>query len=188
MFAVAEKYTYTRYLTLGDDKRYEIIEGELFDMAPAPSLKHQAFSRNLQRLMMDFVYGKKLGHVFNAPADLRLDEFNVVQPDLIFINNSNSGILNEQNINGVPDLLVEILSPSTFHHDQERKKKLYEKFGVKEFWLIDPANEVIEVFTLQEGKYHLHSFAAEEGAVTSTVLEGFTISINEIRATEFDKE
>lgn len=66
MFAVADKFTYTRYLTLEDDKRYEIIEGELFDKAPAPSLKHQAFSRNLQRLMMDFVYGKKLGHVFNA--------------------------------------------------------------------------------------------------------------------------
>ena len=163
MFAVAEKYSYTRYFTLEDDKRYEIIEGELFDMAPAPSLKHQAFSRNLRRLMMDIGYGKKLGHVFNAPADPRLDEFNVVQPDLIFISNSNSGILNEQNINGVPDLLVEILSSSTFHHDQERKKTLYEKFSDKEFWLVDPANEVIEVFTLDKGKYNLHSFAAEQG-------------------------
>jgi len=188
MISAAEKFTYTKYLSLSDDKRFEIIDGELFDMSPAPSLKHQAFSRNLQRLVMEFVYSNKLGHVFNAPADVKLDEYNVVQPDLIFISNANSRVLTERNINGTPDLLVEILSPSTFHHDQERKKELYERFGVREFWLIDPANEVAEIFTLSNGKYELHAFVAQQGRVTSKVLEGFSFTIEEIRATEFDKE
>lgn len=83
---------------------------------------------------------------------------------------------------------MEILSPSTFHHDQKRKKELYERFGVREFWLIDPANEVAEIFTLSNGKYELHAFAAQQGRVHSRVLEGFSFTVEEIRATEFDKK
>jgi Uma2 family endonuclease len=188
MIAVAKKFTYTKYLQLDDDKRFEIIDGELFDMSPAPSLKHQAFSRNLRRLVMDYVYANKLGHVFNAPSDVRFDELNVVQPDLIFISHANEGILSERNISGSPDLLVEILSPSTFHHDQERKKALYEKFGVKEFWVVDPANEVIEIFSLNAKKYELLAFASQKGTVDSTVLKGFSVAIEQIRAKEFDKK
>lgn len=74
MISAAEKFTYTKYLSLSDDKRFEIIDGELFDISPAPSLKHQAFSRNLQRLAMEVVYSNKLGHVFDAPAGVKLDE------------------------------------------------------------------------------------------------------------------
>ncbi|WP_416866527.1 MAG: Uma2 family endonuclease [Imperialibacter sp.] len=188
MIAVAEKFTYSKYLQLDDDRRYEIIDGELFDISPAPTLKHQAISRNLQRLIIDYVYSKKLGHVFNAPSDVRFDEYNVVQPDLIFVSHANEGILTERNINGSPDLLVEILSPSTFHHDQERKKALYEKFGVKEFWVVDPANEVIDIFALNNGKYELLAFASQKGTVDSSVLKGFSVTIEQIRAKEFDKK
>lgn len=188
MIVVAEKFTYSKYLRLDDDKRYEVIDGELFDMSPAPTLKHQAFSRNLQRLIMDYVYGNKLGHVFNAPSDVRFDEHNVVQPDLIFVSTANENILTEQVVDGAPDLLVEILSPATFHHDQERKRDLYERFGVKEFWIVDPANEVVEIFVLKGGKYELFAFASQQGTVASNVLHGLTVSIDAIRPSEFDKK
>lgn len=84
--------------------------------------------------------------------------------------------------------MVEILSPSTFHHDRKRKKELYERFGVKEFWLIDPANEVAEIFTFSHGKYELQAFAAQQGRVDSKIPEGFSFAIEEIKATEFDKK
>jgi Uma2 family endonuclease len=81
---------------------------------------------------------------------------------------------------GAPDLIVEIISPSSFYRDQVEKKELYERFGVKEYWIIDPAKQVIQIFTLQENKYVLHAFIAEEGKVTSALLTGFQVSISEI--------
>jgi len=95
---------------------------------------------------------KKTGHIFDAPLDVRLDEYNVVQPDLIYISEKNKHIITEKNIQGAPDLMMEILSPSSFHHDQERKKAVYERFGVLEYWIIDPANQVIEIFSLSTNK------------------------------------
>src|SRR5690606_30869019 len=112
-------------------------------MSPSPNTIHQIYSRNIQYLLMTYVNKKKTGQVFNAPLDVRLDEYNVVQPDLIYISEKNKQIITEKNIQGAPDLMMEILSPSSFHHDQERKKALYERFGVLEYWIIDPANEVI---------------------------------------------
>lgn len=185
MIAIAEKFTYSQFLELDDGKRYEIINGELFDISPSPTIKHQAFSRNLQRILMDFVYGNKLGHVFDAPADVKLDEHNVIQPDLIYISHANESVITEMVIKGAPDLLVEILSPSTFHHDQERKKALYEKFGVKEFWVVDPANEVVEVFALVNQSYQLYAFAAQSGNVKSKLIDGLEFTIEQIRPTEF---
>ena len=180
-----EKFTYQDYLSLDDDKRYEIIDGELIEMSPGPNTIHQIYSRNIQNLLMAYVYKKKIGHVFNAPLDVRLDEYNVVQPDLIYISEKNKHFITEKNIQGAPDLMMEILSPSSFHHDQERKKVLYERFGVLEYWIIDPANQVIEIFSLEKEKYILHAFVAEKGVASSKLLRGFKVDIEKIKPTEF---
>jgi len=179
-----EKFSYQDYLALDDDKRYEIIDGELIEMWPSPNTIHQIYSRNIQYLLMTYVNKKKTGQVFNAPLDVRLDEYNVVQPDLIYISEKNKQIITEKNIQGAPDLMMEILSPSSFHHDQERKKALYERFGVLEYWIIDPANEVIEIVSHEIVQYILHAFVAEKGVAASKLLKGFKVDIEKIKPTK----
>jgi Uma2 family endonuclease len=157
----------------------EIIENELF-MSPAPSTEHQRIIRKLVQKMLHFVEQKILGEVFFAPFDVIVDENNVVQPDIIFISNQNLEKLTKRGFEGVPDLVVEIISPSTFYRDSYEKKDFYEKIGVKEYWLIEPANRVIEVFVLENGKYHLHSLVVEKGTAQSKILEGFEAVAKEI--------
>lgn len=176
-----KKWTYHDYLQLDEDIIFEIIEGEQ-QMAAAPNWQHQNISQNLERLLDFYVQQKKLGKIFHAPVDVVLDENNVIQPDIIFISQANLKILRKEHpgIIGVPDLVVEIVSPSSFHRDVHQKKDLYEHFQVREYWIIEPATATVEVFVLENGKYQLLAFAAEKGVVTSKVLEGFQINIAEI--------
>lgn len=172
-------WTYQQYLELDDEQRYEIIDGELI-LSPAPSTRHQAISLELVLRMNAWVGERNLGQVFYAPVDVVLNDDEVVQPDILFIRRENAGIVGERAIHGAPDLAVEILSPSSVRLDRHRKRALYERAGVREFWLVDPANRVIEVFGLREGGYELASFAAEQGQVASGVLEGFVAEVAEV--------
>jgi Uma2 family endonuclease len=174
-------WTYQRMVNeLPAESRYEIINSQLHDMSPTPNSEHQRLSRELEFLLISFVKNNKLGEVFHAPFDTILDKQNVVQPDILFIANDNLKIITKKCVEGVPDLLVEIISPSSYYRDQVEKKELYERFGVKEYWIIDPANRVIEIFILKENKYALHAFVAEEGKVASALLQGFEVSIHDI--------
>jgi Uma2 family endonuclease len=176
-----KQWTYQRMVEkLPEESRFEIINGKLYDMSPTPNSQHQRISRELEFLLITFVKNSKLGEVFHAPMDVILDKHNVVQPDILFIANNNSNIITKKCIEGTPDLVVEIISPSSYYRDQVEKKELYEKFGVKEYWIIDPANKVIEIFTLKETKYILHAFIAEEGKVASALLQGFEVNIHDI--------
>ncbi|MEW6238353.1 MAG: Uma2 family endonuclease [Candidatus Omnitrophota bacterium] len=143
------QFTYEDYLHFSDDKRYEIIEGEVY-MVPSPFTNHQQVSRRLERLIEDYVMARDLGEIFDAPLDVVLSDIDVVQPDIFFISNKNSGIITYKNIQGAPDLAIEILSPSSDHKDKVLKKKLYAKYGVKEYWLVDPDAKQIQVFTLKD--------------------------------------
>ena len=172
-------WTYQSYLTLNDDKMYEVIQGDLL-MVPAPSLEHQRISRDLEYSLIKYVAEKKLGEIFDAPVDVIFDDDNVVQPDIVFVSKKNSHILKKKGIIGTPDLVCEIISPSTLHRDYYVKKSLYEKFGVLEYWLIDPGNRVIHVYIPGEHGYELFSMAAETGEVKSNVIKGFSIKIEEI--------
>jgi Uma2 family endonuclease len=172
-------WTYNDYLGLDDDIRYEIIEGDLL-MAPAPDMEHHGISRDVGFDLWQYVKGKELGQVFYAPIDVILDEENVVQPDLVFISRGNLGILQKQGIIGSPDMVVEILSPSSFYRDRYEKKALYERFKVEEYWIVDPANSTVEVFVLEETGYQLFSFASESGTVRSRVIEGYAVDVAEI--------
>ncbi|MFN8356986.1 MAG: Uma2 family endonuclease [Spirosomataceae bacterium] len=160
------------------DVGYELINDELFKM-PTPSAIHQEISANLDFLMQSFVRHNQLGKLFTAPLDVLLDSTTVVEPDLFFIENSKRSII-KQHVEGVPDLVVEIISPSSYIRDTITKKELYERFGIKEYWLIDPANQVIEVFVLENGKFQLHNYAVETGIVRSVVLEGFEAEAHDI--------
>jgi len=132
-----------------DGKRYEILEGELF-VSPAPKTKHQIVSRNLLVMLHQHVSKHKLGEVLAAPTDVILSRTNVVQPDLLFLSSERLPLLTEKNVQGAPDLIVEILSEFTEEQDRTLKMQIYARHGVKEYWLIDPERETLEVYELDQ--------------------------------------
>jgi Uma2 family endonuclease len=176
----ARRWTYEEYYRLDDDRRYEIIEGNLL-MAPAPDMWHQDWSRKLFRLVDRFATQNKSGEVFYAPFDVVLDPENTVQPDLIFVLAANLGIIQPRAIFGTPDLLIELISPSSVRRDRYDKKDLYARFGVKEYWIGDPANQSLEILTLKDGRYELHGSAEISGKLTSLVLAGLEFDLSQIR-------
>src|SRR5258708_14880926 len=164
----AKRWTYEEYYKLDDDQRYEIIDGNLL-MAPAPDTSHQNWSRNLFRILDEYVRKHKLGEVFYAPLDVILDAGNVIEPDLVFVSTANAGLIQRRGVFGAPDLLIEIVSPSSVRRDRYDKKELYARFGVKEYWIGDPANRTLEILTLKNGRYELHCLAGEKGKLASLV-------------------
>jgi Uma2 family endonuclease len=175
----AKRWTYEEYYRLNDDQRYEIIDGDLL-MAPAPDTWHQDWLGGLYHIIDSHVRKNNLGRIFIAPVDLVLDMHNTVQPDLIFISSANAGIIQRRGIFGVPDLLVELVSPSSVRRDRYEKKELYARFGVKEYWIGDPANKALEILTLEKGAYQLDSCAEEHGKLTSMILPGLEFDIAEL--------
>jgi Uma2 family endonuclease len=145
------RYTYEDYLNFPDDIRCEIIDGEIYDMTPSPTSKHQLVSGQIHHLIKTHL--EAAGYpcqVFDAPLDVVFAEDDVVQPD-VFIVCDREKI--QKHIFGAPDVIFEIASPSTTLKDRREKMDLYERFGVKEYFLVDPEAEFIEKYTLMEGKY-----------------------------------
>jgi len=174
-----KKITYADYLIIDDNNRYEIFNGELY-MVPAPSTNHQSVSRNLEFLIWNFVKQKGLGKVFYAPIDVVFDDDEVFQPDIVFIKSENQSIIGKNAIQGVPDLIVEIVSPSSTFYDTIEKKDIYRKYGVKEYWLIFPDEKVIEVLSLEKGEYLEFCKSKKEGIVKSKILEGLEINSKDV--------
>jgi Uma2 family endonuclease len=154
-----KKYSYADYLQWNDGKRWEIINGEVYDMTPAPNTKHQVISINLSTIINNFLITKKKPcQVYAAPFDVRLAKnneddfeiFNVVQPDIsVFCDKKK---IDSKGAKGAPDWVVEILSPRTSTKDVTNKFLLYMNFLVKEYWVIDPENETVTVFLLNKEK------------------------------------
>jgi len=172
-------WTYAEYANLDDDTVFEIINGKAI-MSPSPELFHQRWSRRILLAIERHVEAGKLGEVFYAPIDVVLDLENVVQPDLVFVSAANAGLLERRGIMGVPDLVVEVISPSSLRRDRYDKRELYARFGVKEFWLADVANHSLEVLTLQNDGYQLSSCATGEGKIRSTILAGFELDLAQL--------
>ena len=158
---------------------YELIHGELVKRS-SPATDHQTASFNLTLILGNYIKEKKLGRCFTAPFDVIFDEENLTQPDILFVSNAKSAIVTDNCVEGAPDLIVEILSPGTFKTDRGDKMKLYCRFGVAEYWIVDPKNRAIEVYVLKEKTYELLSFGIETGEVESTVLPGFKVPVQEI--------
>jgi Uma2 family endonuclease len=174
-----KKYTYEDYLKTPDDERYELIEGELL-MTPSPITKHQRISKNLAFSLLIFVNEHDIGEVFYAPFDVYLDNENVVQPDILFVLKERLNIIGEKNIQGAPDLVIEITSESTAYRDLVQKKKLYAKFGVKEYWIVIPGEELIEVYILKDDTYMLHKTYRKDDALESPYLRNLKVELKGI--------
>lgn len=156
----ANGFTYNHYLTWPEDERWEIINGQAYAMTPAQSIKHQEISTRLLALLALFFQGSGC-RPFHAPTDVVFDEQNVVQPDLLVVRDK--GKITESCIKGAPDLIIEIISPSTAVKDKREKKALYEKFAVREYLIVYPAEELVERFEFSEGRYGAGEvFGAEE--------------------------
>jgi Uma2 family endonuclease len=174
-----KKYTYEDYLKTPEDVRYELIEGELL-MTPSPMTQHQRISRKIEFILEKFVAENKLGEVFDAPIDVYLDDENVVGPDILFISNDRSNIIGEKNIQGAPDLVIEIISKSSAYRDMVQKKKLYAKHGAKEYWIVIPEEGLIEIYALADNKYNLHKAYNRNETLESPCLKGLNIRLSDI--------
>ncbi len=144
-----EKYTYEDYRNWPDHVKCEIIDGEIYDMSPAPRVKHQNIASNL--LVALKTHPENPCYTGIAPTDVVLDERNVVQPDVFLVCDRNK--IAELNVRGAPDLIVEIASPSTERKDRREKKELYERFGVREYIIVFPEAEYAERYILNKGAY-----------------------------------
>lgn len=166
--AVAEaiKFTYEDYLLMEGEKRCEIIDGRRY-MVPASTPYHQWISARLQQALRASVETHDLGLVFDAPCDVVLSPTDIVQPDIFFITQEHRGILTERNIWGAPDLVVEILSQATAVKDRDLKRKLYAVHGVREFWIVSPEAQTVEVLELVEGGYRRAGLYARDEELPS---------------------
>lgn len=156
-------------------ERYEVIGGIRYDFLSSPKAIHQEILGNLYFLFQSSC--SQDGKTYLAPLDVHFDEENIVQPDVIYIAKENLGIIRDGFVFGVPDLVVEILSKSTGRRDKTIKKALYEKFGVKEYWLTDPMYRIVEQFLLTDGRYTLTATLTEEDKLTSLTVPCLAIDL-----------
>ncbi len=174
-------YTYSDYLSWKFKERVELLRGKIFKMSPAPNRKHQFVSGVLFGTIWNILKNEEC-QVFSAPFDVLLSrkgKDTVVQPDICVICDLNK--LTEQGCTGAPDLIIEILSPGNSRKEMKEKFELYEENGVQEYWLADPGNEDITIYSLnKEGKYiGSKPFVAEEHA-SSSVIAGFSVVVEEV--------
>ena len=174
------RYTYEDYCQLPDDKRFELIDGEFYEMAPSPSSMHQRILLTLARWMADWVDQQGIGEIFIAPYDVILSDNDTLQPDILFVAEGRRNIITGRACEGAPDLVVEILSPSTTQRDLTLKRERYAKFGVREYWIVNPVARAIEVLVLREGEYVSLGVYSREMSVDSTVLPGFGFGVQGI--------
>ncbi len=173
-------YTYEDYLTFPEDGwGYQIIEGELV-VSPSPKTIHQDILLNFGYALKFHIKKTKSGYVYLAPFDVILDNQNIVQPDILYISNKNKNILTKDNVKGAPDFVVEILSQSNKQYDVINKKDVYQKFGVSEYWIIDPENKSVDVYSLDKKQFNPYQHKEKNGTVSSKILKTFSISLQEI--------
>lgn len=167
------KLTYEDYLLLPDDgRRHEIIDGEHY-VSPSPNTRHQRLTKRIARALYPFE-DAGLGEVFSAPFDVVLSIFDVVQPDVIFVTTAQAHIVNDKNVRGCPELVVEVLSESNRAYDERVKYKTYERLGGNEFWIVDPEMKSVKVFHSQNG----HFVRIDTGdTLSSPLFPGFELRV-----------
>jgi Uma2 family endonuclease len=154
----------------------EYIDGEIL-MAPTPTVIHQAVLRNVFRLLDEFVLRTATGSVYFSPLDVVLPSGDVVQPDAFFLTNEEQErALAAKRVHGAPSLVVEILSPGSIKHDARTKRALYERNGIREYWIVDPKAKTIAQMVLRGGHYELMKLAGSD-VIRSLVLAGFETTV-----------
>ena len=180
MSSTTTKMNYDQYCLLPEDRnQYELIDGELI-VTPSPTARHQQISGKLFAGLFAFVETNGLGRVYGAPLDAIFDEYTVVQPDILFVSRERLGEVVKERIEGVPDLAVEILSPSTADKDRRRKLAVYSRFGVREYWIVDPEGRTIELYErIGEALKLTRRFALSE-TFESRLISGFRVEVASI--------
>lgn len=171
----AVKLTYEDYANIPGDERYELIDGELI-LVSSPNEMRQRVSKRLLWLFRD-VEESGLGWVYDAPFDVILSDTDVVQPDLMFISKERAGIITPANVQGAPNLVVEVLSPSTAQRDWTQKRDLYAKYGVRELWLVAPDARLAWVMALTDGEYAIAGVYKDGQTLISPTLAGLTVDL-----------
>ena len=178
------KFTYEDYKSLpeSETKRYELLRGDLV-LVPSPPVYHQRVLGNLMFVLCRFAKEWNLGEVYHAPLDVVLgegDEREVVQPDIFFISKEREKIIAEEEIRGAPDLVIEVTSPAAEDRDRRYKKTLYARHGVKEYWIVDPKEKAVEVYTLGKKGFELVKAYKAGEVLMSPFLEGLEVDLNEV--------
>ena len=174
--------TYEDYVQFPDDGlRHEIIEGEHY-VTPAPSMRHQRICGRIFHLVQSYLDTHPIGEIFVAPFDVLLSEFNVFEPDLAYLSAERSYLLTEKNLQGAPDLAVEILSHSTRQRDQRLKRGVYERTGVQEYWLVDPDADAIDVFIRTDDEFAAPRRFSRGETLTTRLLPGLELPLDKILA------
>ena len=182
-----KEWTYEEFMALPESKSccYELIEGDLYLTTPSPVTWHQEISGNLFEIIRQFLRTNPLGKVYASPVDVVFSQepLQVVLPDLVFVATERVSLITEKNLQGVPDLLVEILSPTTSLRDRWEKLALYERFGVPEYWIVNPERTTVQVIRLSGGGY---AEALELGLgdrLETPLLPGMSIPLSEVFST-----
>jgi Uma2 family endonuclease len=176
------KLTYDDFVHFPDDgKRHELIDGEHY-VTPSPNTRHQRIVRELTILIGTHLKRHPAGEIFGAPFDVVFSDFDVVEPDLLFVSKEQADVVTEQNVQGAPDLVVEVGSPATRRRDEKTKLQLYERFGVQEYWVVDPDLDVIKVYRLVEGRYQRTAelALAAHDALSTPLMPGLELSLADI--------
>ena len=160
---------------------YQLIGGELI-MSPSPTPFHQEISANLYTSLRTFVTSKSLGRVFLAPLDIRLTDYDVFQPDVMFVRKERVHLIGREKFNIIPDLVIEILSPSNAYYDLTHKKTMYCEHGVEEYWIVDPEQETIEILIKDGAYYRTEAIFRKPAELHSPMFPGFSMKLEEVFA------
>jgi Uma2 family endonuclease len=177
---LSKQYTFKDYLSWRFQERVELFKGFVAKMSPAPNRLHQDYSGNLNYAFKGFLKGKKC-KVYAAPFDVYLptkDKKTVVQPDIVIICDTNK--LQLKGCVGAPDIVIEILSPGNTKKEMKDKYALYEEAGVKEYWVVFPAEQVVQIYELRDGIFQSRKPLANGDSITTPILEGFEMEVDEI--------
>jgi Uma2 family endonuclease len=181
--ATAARFTYDDLLRMPDDgSQYEIIDGELL-LNASPIPRHQMVLLKLAMMLNSYIEETACGVLLIAPMDVVLAVDNVLQPDLLYISNERHEIINERNVGGAPDLAVEVLSDGTRRKDEQVKRGVYERFGVVEYWIVEPTRESIKVYRRGEAdRFDRATEVRDGGTLTSALFPRLALPLGRIFA------
>ena len=175
-----KKYTVEDYMLLEEGAPFQLINYDLV-MSPSRIPLHQLVSARIFSAISDFLKNKNdNGFFVYAPMDVKFDDGNVLQPDILYITEDRKADMLKNCVEGAPDLVIEILSPSNAYYDLRQKKDIYEKYGVKEYIIVDPLVQSAELYALKDGSYYVDQKAGNTGSLHSLVLPGMALNLNDI--------
>ncbi|MBI2354636.1 MAG: Uma2 family endonuclease [Deltaproteobacteria bacterium] len=171
------RFSWNEYKDWPEEERWQIIDGQAYNMTAAPNIRHQRIAGNFYSAIREVLKGKPCVPLF-APTDVVFDDYNIVQPDVLVV--CDRGKITDANIQGAPDLVIEVISPSNSFMDKKLKLELYERFGVPEYLLADPLGDLVERYRLVEGKYGRAEIFSWSEELPLVALPGVVINLWEM--------